>query len=59
MSCRLKQHHLDEFYYKRVRGGCYAVYDGYDRSMASLEDTEVNAIVKCAELNGMRNKRSN
>ena len=36
----MKAHRKNEFYAKRVRGGYYAVIDGYDMSMESLEVSE-------------------
>lgn len=54
----MKQHKANEFYVKKVRG-YYMVIDGYDMSMASLEDTEEAANKMAAELNAMRNNRLN
>lgn len=54
----MKQHKANEFYAKKVRG-YYMVIDGYDMSMASLEDTEEAANKMAAELNAMRNNRLN
>lgn len=52
-----KQHSKNEFYVKSIRGGYYGVYDGYDKSLASLEITKENADKVCEELNNIRNKR--
>lgn len=54
----MKQHKVNEFYVKKSRG-YYMVIDGYDMSMASLEDTEEAANKMAAELNAMRSKRLN
>lgn len=54
-SC-MKQHKQNEFYVKKSRG-YYMVIDGYDKSMASMEITEEDAIRVANELNEMRAKR--
>ena len=53
----LKNHSKNEFYVKPLRKGYYAVIDGYDKSMASLEISEEAAINKMNELNQLRNGR--
>ena len=53
----LKNHRENEFYVKPLRKGYYAVIDGYDKSMASLEISEEAAINKMNELNDLRNGR--
>lgn len=53
----LKNHSKNEFYIKPLRKGYYAVIDGYDKSMASLEISEEAAINKMNELNQLRNGR--
>jgi len=53
----LKNHSKNEFYIKPLRKGYYAVMDGYDKSMASLEISEEAAINKMNELNQLRNGR--
>lgn len=53
----MKAHRKNEFYAKRVRGGCYAVIDGYDMSMESLEVSEEAAIALIHKLNQLRNER--
>ena len=53
----LKNHSKNEFYIKPLRKGYYAVIDGYDKSMASLEISEKAAINKMNELNQLRNGR--
>lgn len=55
----LKNHSRNEFYIKPLKKGYYAVIDGYDKSMASLEISEEAALAKAEELNGMRNNRLN
>ena len=55
----LKNHSKNEFYVKPVRKGYYAVINGYDKSMESLEVSEAAAIAKAEELNDIRNKRLN
>ena len=52
----MKQHKSNEFYVKKSRG-YYLVIDGYDKSMASMETTEDDAIRVANELNEMRTKR--
>ena len=47
----LKNHSKNEFYIKPLKKGYYAVIDGYDKSMASLEISEEAAINKMNELN--------
>lgn len=59
VTAYLKEHKASEFYVKRIRGGYFAVIDGYDKSAASLEITEADAVRVAAELNEMRNKRMN
>ena len=54
----LKSHGKNEFYVKSIRKGYYAVINGYDKSMESLEVSEA-AIAKAEELNDIRNKRLN
>lgn len=54
----LKSHSKNEFYVKPIRKGYYAVINGYDKSMESLEVSEA-AIAKAEELNDIRNKRLN
>lgn len=54
----LKSHGKNEFYVKPIRKGYYAVINGYDKSMESLEVSEA-AIAKAEELNDIRNKRLN
>ena len=51
-----KEHKSNEFYVKKSRG-CFLVIDGYDKSMASMEITEEDAIRVANELNAMRTKR--
>ena len=53
----LKNHSKNEFYIKPLKKGYYAVMDGYDKSMASLEISEEAAINKMNELNQLRNGR--
>ena len=53
----LKSHSKNEFYVKPIRKGYYAVINGYDKSMESLEVSEDAAIAKAEDLNGMRNNR--
>ena len=53
----LKEHKVNEFFVKRIRGGYYKVVDSYDMSMASLEITEEAAKKTAEELNMIRNKR--
>lgn len=53
----LKSHSKNEFYVKPIRKGYYAVINGYDKSMESLEVSEDAAIAKAEGLNGMRNNR--
>lgn len=53
----MKAHRKNEFYAKRVRGGYYAVTDGYDMSMESLEVSEEAAIALIHKLNQLRNER--
>jgi len=55
----IKKHSKNEFYVKAVRGGYFGVYDGYDQSLASLEDSKEDADKLCKELNELRNKRLN
>lgn len=55
----LKQHKPNEFYVKAIRGGYYGVYDGYDKSIASIEMSKVAADRMAQKLNEMRNKRLN
>lgn len=52
----MKQHKSNEFYVKKSRG-YYIVIDGYDKSMASMEITEEDAMRVANELNEMRAKR--
>lgn len=52
----IKQHKSNEFYVKKSRG-YYMVIDGYDKSMASMEITEEDAIKVASELNAIRSKR--
>lgn len=52
----MKQHKSNEFYVKKSRG-YYMVIDGYDKSMASMEITEEDAMRVANELNEMRAKR--
>ena len=54
----IKEHKPNEFYVKELRG-YFMVMDGYDESMASLEDTEEAANKLASELNEMRNNRLN
>lgn len=54
-----KPHTKNEFYVKPIRGGFYAVYDGYDKSVASIEISAKNANKTCQELNRCRNLRYN
>lgn len=53
----LKNHSKNAFYIKPLREGYYAVIDGYDKSMASLEISKEAAINKMSELNQLRNGR--
>lgn len=53
----LKSHSKNEFYVKPIRKGYYAVINGYDKSMESLEIPEAAAIAKAEELTEMRNNR--
>lgn len=55
----LKSHSKNEFYVNPIRKGYYAVINGYDKSMESLEVSEAAAIAKAEELNDIRNKRLN
>lgn len=55
----IKKHTKNEFYVKPIRGGYYAVINGYDYSMESLEVSKENAEKLCRELNELRNKRLN
>lgn len=55
----LKSHSKNEFYVKPIRKGYYAVINGYDKSMESLEVSEAAAMAKAEELNDIRNKRLN
>lgn len=55
----IKQHKKNEFYYKKLRNGMFAVYDGYDHSVASVEFSEKEANRLCDELNEIRNTRLN
>lgn len=55
----LKQHKANEFYVKAIRGGYYGVYDGYDKSLDSIEMSKVAADRLAQELNEIRNKRLN
>lgn len=55
----LKSHSKNEFYVMPIRKGYYAVINGYDKSMESLEVSEAAAIAKAEELNDIRNKRLN
>lgn len=55
----IKNHSKNEFYVKSVRGGYFAVINGYDMSVESLETSRENAENICRELNEMRNKRFN
>lgn len=59
VTAYINEHKANEFYVKRIRGGYYAVIDGYDKSAASLEISEADAVRVAAELNAMRNKRMN
>lgn len=59
VTAYIKEHEANEFYVKRIRGGYFAVIDGYDKSAASLEISEADAVRVAAELNEMRNKRMN
>lgn len=52
----MKQHKSNEFYVKKSRG-YYMVIDGYDKSMASMEITEEDAMRVANEFNEMRAKR--
>lgn len=51
----LKNHIKNEFYFKPLKKGYFAVMDGYDKSMVSLEISEEDAINKMNELNQLRN----
>lgn len=55
----IKQHKVNEFYVKAFRGGYYGVYDGYDKSLESIEMSKVAADRLAQELNEIRNKRFN
>lgn len=55
----LKQHKANEFYVKAIRGCYYGVYDGYDKSLESIEMSKVEADRLAQELNEVRNKRLN
>lgn len=55
----LKSHSKNEFYVRPIRKGYYAVINGYDKSMESLEVSEAAAIAKAEALNDIRNKRLN
>lgn len=48
----MKAHRKNEFYTKRVRGGYYAVIDGYDMSMESLEVPPKEAFVTWCTFDG-------
>lgn len=54
-----KQHKANEFYVKAIRGGYFGVYDGYDKSLESLEMSKEAADKLAQELNEIRNKRFN
>lgn len=54
-----KNHSKNEFYVKKVRGNYFAIINGYDMSIESLECSLEEAQKKCSELNEMRNKRFN
>lgn len=53
----MKAHGKNEFYAKRVRGGCRAVIDGYDMPTESLEVSGEAAGALIHKLNQLRNER--
>ena len=55
----IKQHKVNEFYVKAIRGGYYGVYDGYDKSLESIEMSKEAADKLAQELNEKRNERLN
>lgn len=55
----LKEHKANEFYVKQVRGGYFAVINGYDHSIESLETIKEAAENICKKYNERRNAMLN
>lgn len=55
----LKEHKVNEFYVKQVRGGYFAVINGYDHSIESLETIMEAAENLCKKYNERRNAMLN
>ena len=55
----LKEHKANEFYVKPIRGGYFAVINGYDHSIESLETTKEAAENICKKYNERRNAMLN
>lgn len=55
----IKKHSKNEFYIKPVRGGYFAIINGYDMSIELLENSREEAEKMCEKLNDLRNKRLN
>lgn len=55
----MKEHKANEFYVKPIRGGYFAVINGYDHSMESLETTKEAAENICKKYNERRNAMLN
>lgn len=55
----IKQHKANEFYVKAIRGGYFGVFDGYDKSLESIEMSKEAADRLAQELNEKRNERLN
>lgn len=55
----MKKHSKNEFYVKAVRGGYFAIINGYDMSLESLETSRERADNECHRLNELRNARLN
>lgn len=55
----IKQHKANEFYVKAIRGGYFGVFDGYDKSLESIETSKDAADKLAQELNEKRNERLN
>ena len=53
----VKKHQRNEFYVKPIPGCYYGVFDGYDKSLASVEATQEDADTLCCRLNQARNNR--
>lgn len=54
-----KEHKANEFYVKPVRGGYFAVINGYDHSIESLEPIKEAAENICKKYNERRNAMLN